>query len=67
MISVGSLILGIGRSSTATTWGPLKTTAFIVSLAIAFQVPTLQFGFLGIRKCISLRIEYDSHFTAKVR
>ena len=31
----------------ATTWGSLKTTAFIVSLAIAFPVPTL---FLGIRK-----------------
>ena len=38
MISVGSLTLGIGRSSMATTWGSLKTTAFIVSLAIAFPV-----------------------------
>ena len=32
MISVGSLIFGIGRSSMATLYGPLKMTAFMVSL-----------------------------------
>lgn len=31
MISVGSWILGIGRSSRTTFFVPLKTTAFIVS------------------------------------
>lgn len=30
MMSVSSLIWGIGRSSMATLCGPLKTTAFIV-------------------------------------
>lgn len=32
IISLGSLIFGIGRSSIATWSGPLKMTAFIVSL-----------------------------------
>ncbi len=45
IISVGSLILGIGRSSMAMARGPLKTTAFIVSLAIVF--PASYLGFLG--------------------
>ena len=38
IMSVESSILGIGRSSIATTWGSLKMTAFIVFLAIAFPV-----------------------------
>ncbi len=51
IISVDSLILGIGRSSIAMTRGPLKTTAFIVLLAIVFPASYLGFsgfsGFLG--------------------
>ena len=36
IMSVGSLILGIGLSSIETACGPLKTTAFIVSLDMMY-------------------------------
>lgn len=51
MISVCSLIFGIGRSSMAMTWGSLKTTAFIVSFVIAFPFLTFFLGILGMRRC----------------
>lgn len=37
MTSVGSSIWGMGRSSTATTCGSLKTTALIVPFAILYS------------------------------
>ena len=43
----------------ATTWGFLKTTAFIVSLAIAFPVPVLLLGILRLRRCKDARIESE--------
>ncbi len=35
----------------ATTWGSLKMTAFIVSLAIAYPILTFYLGIIRIRKC----------------
>ena len=57
----------------ATTPGPLKMTAFIVSLAIAFPGSYLFFlGIIGKRKCKTGNSEHGKarhvarHFTAKV-
>jgi hypothetical protein len=53
MISVESVICGTGRSSMTTLPGPLKTTAFMVSLPIVGQAMMLVISFRNIpSKCI---------------
>jgi hypothetical protein len=54
MISVGSLIFGIGLSSNATLYGPLKTTALIVSFAILAMPAVSPMGNIRVTEMLAL-------------